>query len=230
MSLLPKSLILTVFLFLLSPVLATSPRQHSLLYFDSPGRAQVIRICLTLAGVDWHDERLAYSDWATIKPTTPLGSVPVLTIDGVPHVQSVALARYAGRLAGWYPADPWQALVVDEVMESLNELMSKTPRSADPDEFKQLRQDYQRTTMTKYANFVEAAIQRNGGVGVVALQPSIADLALRLLVQGVAQGNWDHVDPHFFETFPGIMATCQMIEEHKDIQAYYNKATPKEEL
>mmetsp|Transcript_946 Transcript_946/g.2153 ORF Transcript_946/g.2153 Transcript_946/m.2153 type:complete len:150 (-) Transcript_946:117-566(-) len=44
------------------------------------------------------------------------------------HCQSVALARYAGKLGGFYPEDPVQALIVDEAIESLNELMAVAPK------------------------------------------------------------------------------------------------------
>lgn len=193
---------------------------HEVIYFDGAGRAEIIRICLGIAQADWKDTRFTYADWPSIKPTTPLGSVPILKIDGVDYVQSVALARYAGRLAGWYPEDAVEALVVDEMMDSLNEVMSKAPKSSDPDEFKKLRQEYQATTLTKYATFFEAAIQRNGGVGFTP-KPSIADIGVKSIVNAISTGDWTHVDANFFNAFPGIMATTKMIDENEQIKAYY---------
>jgi len=105
----------------------SSSTKHELLYFDGAGRAETIRIALHAGGVDFTDTRFG-KDWPTIKPTTPLGSVPVLKVDGVMHCQSVALARYAGKLGGFYPEDPVQALIVDEAIESLNELMAVAPK------------------------------------------------------------------------------------------------------
>ena len=201
-------------------IMSDNPPKHHLLYFDAPGRAEVIRICFFIAGVPFADERCPYKDWASRKPTTPLGSMPVLTIDGTVHVQSTSLARYAGRLAGWYPTDALDCLVVDEVYESLNELLAKAPRSGDPQEFYKLRQAYQETEMTKYATFLEGKIQENGGIGFTS-QPTIADLFLQLFVSSVARGVLDHVEMNFFDKYPGIMATCKMIEESPDILAYY---------
>lgn len=193
---------------------------HELLYFDGAGRAEMVRICLTIAKADWKDTRFAGADWPGIKPTTPLGSVPVLKIDGVSHCQSVALARYAGRLAGWYPEDPLEALVVDEMLDSLNEVMAKAPKSSDPEEFKKLREEYQATTLTKYATFFEEAIQRNGGIGFTK-KPSIADIGVKTLVASIASGDWTHIDTNFFDKYPGITATAKMISENEDIKAYY---------
>ena len=142
---------------------------HERLYFDAAGRAEIIRICLSIAKVDWKDTRFQFKDWPTIKPTTPLGSAPILKIDNVDHVQSMALARYAARLAGLYPEEnPLDALVIDEVMDSVNELISKIPRVEDPKELETVRKEYQANIMPKYAAFLEGVIQRNGGVGIVA--------------------------------------------------------------
>lgn len=195
--------------------------KHSLLYFDGAGRAEAIRILLTAAGVDWEDKRFAFAEWKELKATTPLGSVPVLTIDDVQHVQSVALARYAARLAKWYPEDPLEALCVDEVMETLNELSSDAPKSGDPQELYKLRTAYQDGPMTMVAAFLEGRILANGGCGFTK-DPSVADLLLLSTVQAVRSGNWNHIEMTFFEQFPGIMATVKMIEEHPVYKAYYD--------
>lgn len=191
-----------------------------LVYFDGPGRAEAARICLFMAKKDFKDTRFGFKDWPSIKPTTPLGSVPILKVDGVDHVQSVAMTRYAGRLAGWYPEDPLEAFVCDEIMDTFNELASKAPRSKDPDEMKKLREEFQAGTMTQYATFIEAAIQRNGGVGV-AKKPSVADIILKGQVDSIKSGNFDHIDPSFYDKYPGIMATYKMIDENEQIKAYY---------
>jgi glutathione S-transferase len=195
-----------------------------LLYFDGAGRAEAIRICLHMAlGAEgWTDTRFLGAEWPTLKPTTPLGSVPVLKIDGVQHCQSVSLMRFAGMLAGWYPKDdPFQCLVVDEAIDSLNELMGLAPRSSDKDELKKLREDYEATTMTKYATFLEAAIQRNGGTGF-AFKPSIADLAMMSTADSIASGNWDYIDAKFFENYPGIQATVKAMKSNNQIKSYYD--------
>jgi glutathione S-transferase len=191
---------------------------HELIYFDTPGRAEGIRLCLHIAKADWKDTRI--SDWPSVKPTTPLGSVPVLKIDGVGHCQSTALLRYAGKLAGWYPSDPVEGLTVDEAVDTLNELMSKAPHSSDPEELKKKREEYQATTMTKYAAFLEGMIQRNGGSGF-ASTASIADLAMMSTVGSIESGSWTHINAQFFEAYPGIMATAKATKENEQVVDYY---------
>jgi hypothetical protein len=64
-------------------------QSHTLSYLDFPGRAEAIRIMLHVAGVDFTDERISFSDWPTTKPTTPLGFLLMLTVDDTTFSQSV---------------------------------------------------------------------------------------------------------------------------------------------
>jgi glutathione S-transferase len=129
----------------------TSPSVTELIYFDGAGRAEVTRILLHAAGVDFTDTRIQGADWPELKPTTPLGSLPVLKIDDISYTQSGAQMRYAARLAGFFPTDPLEALVVDEAMECMNELMSEAPKGGTPEELKEKRQAFQKGKMTMIA-------------------------------------------------------------------------------
>jgi glutathione S-transferase len=62
---------------------------YEVIYFDAAGRAEVIRILLYAAGVAFKDTRLKGPEWKQFKPTTPLGSVPVLKIDDETFCQSL---------------------------------------------------------------------------------------------------------------------------------------------
>jgi prostaglandin-H2 D-isomerase / glutathione transferase len=201
---------------------------HKLLYFDIPGRGEAIRILLHAAGIGFTDTRFPSADWKTIKPTTPLGSVPVLTINGTDHVQSLALMRYAAKLGGFYPTDdhPLQALVVDEVMETCSELMSKAPRSRDKEELKRLRQEFQENTMTRYSSFMEGIVAKNkeamGSSLVVGTTVTVADLSVHGLVRTIANGGWDYVDTEFFnKDYPELMAVSKAVDENDKVLAYY---------
>ncbi|TMW58590.1 hypothetical protein Poli38472_010149 [Pythium oligandrum] len=89
-------------------------------YFDSTGRAEITRLTLAAAGISFEDDRV--KDFATLKPTLPLGQLPVLTIDGTVYPQSMAIARYAARIGGFYPSDPLEMLKVEMTFETLLEL------------------------------------------------------------------------------------------------------------
>jgi hypothetical protein len=57
-------------------------------------------------------------------------------------------------------------------------------------------------------------------VGLVR-KPCVADLALWMTVKSVSGGSWDHIDANFFDQFPGIKATCDMMADDEKVKAYY---------
>jgi glutathione S-transferase len=204
------------------------PSTTELIYFDGAGRAEVTRILLHAAGVDFTDTRIPGKDWPALKPTMPLGSMPVLKIDDVAYTQSGAQMRYAARLAGFFPTDPLEALVVDEAMECMNELMSEAPKGGTPEELQEKRQAFQKGKMTMIAKLLEARIQVMGGgkgfakkvLGTVQ-KANVADLCLYMTVKSVSGGSWDYIDADYFDQFPGIKATCESIADDERVKAYY---------
>jgi glutathione S-transferase len=163
----------------------------------------------------------------TVKPTTPLGTVPILKVDGAEHVQSLALMRYAAKLAGFYPTDDHlAALLVDEVIDTCTELGSKVPKSADKEELKKLRQEYQATTMTQFASFLEGLVTKNkeamGSSLMVGTTVTLADMMVNGLTKSVARGADEYIDTDFFvKNYPGIMAAAKAVDDNEKVMAYY---------
>jgi glutathione S-transferase len=108
------------------------PAKIKLTYFGGPGgRAEPARLALTIAGIDFEDDRITFEDWMARKPGTPSGAVPVLEVteaDGTVSAvtQSSAILRYIGKLTGHYPTDPLLALKVDEMDQMVEELAMRT--------------------------------------------------------------------------------------------------------
>ncbi|WP_462169851.1 glutathione S-transferase [Pseudoalteromonas xiamenensis] len=97
-----------------------------LTYFDvHGGRAEPIRLSLYLGGIEFEDYRFSYGEFPEVRKSTPLGQVPVLEINGLAVTQSNALTTYAGKLAGLYPKDDFQALLCEEIMGSVEDVTSR---------------------------------------------------------------------------------------------------------
>merc|ERR1711993_186964 len=71
-----------------------------LTYFNGRGRAETIRMCLAVGGIEFDDTRIEQSDWPAIKESTPWGTLPLIEAEGKKIGQSKACARYAARKAG----------------------------------------------------------------------------------------------------------------------------------
>lgn len=200
---------------------------HEVVYFNAPGRAEATRVCLFIASqkegsdVEFKDTRIEGKDWPELKQSTPLGSMPLLKTNGFTHVQSLSMARYAAKLADMYPADPIQALYVDEVMETINDMISAIPSSEDEEEKKKLREEFGASKMKKYCDFIEKVIQDNGGGKSVAKSPNVADLIIRGCVGMVQTGFMDYIDKDYFKAYPGWLGTAKSIVEHDGVASYY---------
>ena len=101
-----------------------------LTYFDALGRGSVGRIALfkALGKNGWIDDRISGDEFAKLKRENklPLGSLPVITLpNGLRVSQSTAISRWAGKKSTLYPSNPNQALLVDFILETVNEISDK---------------------------------------------------------------------------------------------------------
>jgi hypothetical protein len=95
-------------------------------------------------------------------------------------------------------------LVVDEAMDTCIDLIVSCPKDTDVEEKKRKRLEWQEGSLTKSANLIESRIQASCGASVTKA-PSVADLILKGVVEGIKGGFFDYIDTNFFDTYPGIL-------------------------
>lgn len=95
---------------------------YKLTYFDLKALAEPIRFLFAYGNIKYEDVRIATEKWPEIKPTMPLGQMPVLDIDGQRVHQSVAIGRYFAKKVGLAGADDWEQLLVDIAVDTINDL------------------------------------------------------------------------------------------------------------
>jgi hypothetical protein len=93
-------------------------------------------------------------------------------------------------------------------------------QSADPEEFKKLRQEFQKGAMTKYWKWIEGIIQDNGGSLISGNSLTYADLIIAQSVPTIQSGSWTHVDTNFFDDYPGVLATMKAVMDNEKVKAY----------
>merc|ERR1712004_559557 len=98
-----------------------------LTYFNLRARGEPCRLLLAYGGIKCEDERIAppwdpTSTWASLKPTTPFGQLPVLSWDGVEICQSMAAARFIAREVGLAGNNSLEQAQVDEVVDVIQDL------------------------------------------------------------------------------------------------------------
>jgi len=90
-------------------------------YFNAKGAAEITRLVLACAGVDYKDERVSNEEWVGMaQAKSPTGAAPYLTFDnGAMYAQSTAIARYCAVQNGLAGKSDEEKLHADMVVDAL---------------------------------------------------------------------------------------------------------------
>ncbi len=200
-----------------------------LTYFDfSGGRAEPARLALHIGGISFEDYRFAPADFAEVRKTTPLNQVPTLQVNDVQVTQSDAITRYAGKLAGLYPEDAFQALLCDEVLGALEDVnigIGATFRMTG-DELKNARETLAAGLLSKYLRWLEHQLESHGGQFFADSHLTIADLKAFVILRWLSSGKLDHVPVDLIDrTAPKLRDYMNRIAGLPAIAQYYANRT-----
>jgi glutathione S-transferase len=205
--------------------------QLRLTYFDAPGRAEPVRIALTLAGQAFEDRRLSFPEFAAQRAAGafPLGSLPVLEVDGRSMAQTAAMLRFAAHLGGGglYPSDPRAAFVVDSVIDTFNDTVSHalTPSLFERDAEKKLamRKELLEGPLGRALRYVEGLLADSPGPFLTGAHLTIADILLGVTCAQYRSGNLDGLGPEVLEPYPRLRALADAYNAHPGIVAYASR-------
>jgi glutathione S-transferase len=202
-----------------------------LTYFDfHGGRGEPTRLALHIGGIAFEDYRFAFPKFSEVRKTTPFAQVPTLEVDGVQVTQCDSINRYAGKLAGLYPTDAYQALLCDEVMyvvEDANVKLGPTFRMTG-DEQKEARLALVNGSMPVYLGWLQEQLLAHGGEYFADNRLTVADLKVFIDVRGLNSGRFDHIPADLVEKVaPALNVHMQRIAELPAVQAYYAQFAPK---
>ncbi|MDG2004178.1 MAG: glutathione S-transferase [Novosphingobium sp.] len=180
-----------------------------LTYFEFPGRAGPIRIALGIGKIAFEDERFAYADWPNLKGEMPLGAVPVLDVQGTRLCQSNAILRYAGRLSGLYPDDLLEAAKCDQMLDTIEEILSRIVDTMmmEGEEQKAARDGLCEGPLPFFLDAMQTMVGTDDKPYVAGGKLSVADLKLANFVGMLSSGQLDYVPTDFVErNAPGLAA------------------------
>jgi len=99
--------------------------QYKIIYFNVKALAEPMRFLLSYGNIDFEDVRIEKEDWPALKPSMPMGQMPVLEVDGKRAHQSLAITRYLAKQVGLTGADAWEDLEIDTAVDTINDLRLK---------------------------------------------------------------------------------------------------------
>ena len=183
-------------------------------YFDGPGRAEPIRVALRISGISFDDHRFKFPEFAQLRAegAFPLGSVPVMEVDGERFVQTAAILRYVARIgdSSLYPSDPVAALRVDSALDSFNDTLSSalvpSMFERDPQKKLAMRAELAAGPMARVFGYVEGLIATSGGPFVAGSSLSIADLVIAAQILQIRSGHLDGLGTEQLQPYPRLNA------------------------
>ena len=199
-----------------------------LTYFDFPGgRAEPARLALHIGGIQFEDYRFAPGDFSEVRKTTPLNQVPTLHVDDVQITQSDAITRYAGKLAGLYPQDDFQALLCDEVMGALEDINVKIGATfgMQGDDLKSAREALAADALPRYLRWLQNQLESHGGQFLADNRLTIADLKAFVILRWLGSGKLDHIPGDLIGTVaPKLDEYMHRLADLPAIAQYYANA------
>ncbi len=159
---------------------------YEVIYFQIHGRAEAIRLLLTLVGQPFTDTALSREQWKTAKATMPLFQLPVLlerSAQGEKRIpQSQAILRHLARTFGMYGDDEEQMVRADvaaetcvDVATSISALLYGASKGNAELAARYWAETW-KSNVAKLTNLLEAAPQSAGGL-LVREQPTFADVS-----------------------------------------------------
>lgn len=196
-----------------------------LTYFDfDGGRGEAARLAMRLGGISFEDRRIPGKDWPALRDSMPFQAMPVLEVDGKLISQSNTINRYVGKLAGLYPRDDWQAALVDEVMDAVEDIstMIGNTMGLEAAAKQKAREALAAGSIPRYLQQIEARLGAGGGEWFVENRLTVADLKCFLWVRWLKSGVLDHVPAAIVDRHAPLLAQhFDRVRNQPGIAAYY---------
>jgi len=189
-----------------------------LIYFDTRGRAEPIRLILTLAGVKFEDVRLTPEAWAAEKPNAPFGQLPILEVDGNKYTQTVAIVNYLARETGLYGKTNLDSLKIDQIIQLTVDFINIGGKALfEKDEAKkaELFKNFKEVEAPKFLGFFEKLLKESGTGYFVGNSLTAADILVYEYISNFIQRKALST-----EGYPLLQALFKKVESNEKIKAY----------
>jgi|EP00979_Chaetoceros_neogracilis_P006552 glutathione S-transferase len=200
-----------------------------LTYFDFPGRGESARIALSIGNVKFTDDRIQFPQWKELKPTTPWGSLPVLTLsDGTEIAQQRAILRLIGKATGLYPTDVIAAAKVDSIMDAVEDIGGKT--NAEGQGLPQAEKEAARKAACteeggatyEILKKIDSVIGSNEGCYAVGNSLTIADLCIYVGSCTLISGLYDGIPKDALDSFHNLAILRKAVRSNPAVSKWYD--------
>ncbi len=207
----------------------------TLIYFPGRGRAEVIRLVLAEAGVEWDEHHVGRgtppvhgrpTDLAELKASgaLPFGAVPVWEEPGLRLAQSAAIAAHLARRHGLYGASPLDAARCDELLGCVEDVRGELRKLyvAPADGRAAVRAALLSTVLPRWLGDLERHLRPGLDATGFAVGASltVADLALWYLLESIRDNGFGAA----LDGCPALAAFASRIAARPRIAAYLSSS------
>lgn len=205
---------------------------YKLHYFPGYGRAEAIRMLLKHKGIEYEEQNYTFADLPELKGSGKLefGQLPMVEYDGKSYTQSQAILRALGIQHGYYPADAYEAYLVDSLLDSINDINNAFYKAAfNPSEEHKttLFAEFYGNTLPRFFAAFEKRLDGNTSGFIVGDKITIADFAFAALAySSFLNENNPNRQPaiEVVDKFPAFKKYCEGLGEH--IKAHLDTRKP----
>ncbi len=202
----------------------------TLIYFAGRGRAEVIRLVLAEAAVEYQEHVVGKgtapvdgrpTDFAALKATgaLPFEALPVWEEPGGFRLaQSAAIANHVARGHGMRGRDAVEEARCDEALGAVDDVRLELRKlyGVPADQRAALRAELVSSTLPRWLGYLDRLLARNGGGFLAGGSLTVADLALWYLLEMIRDnGLGAALDRH-----PALLAFAERIASRPRIAAY----------
>ena len=141
-----------------------------------------------------------------MKPTTPLGCLPILEVDGKEIAGSIPIARYVAEkhgLAGENAIENAQLAGIGDVIQDIQNALFKFHFEKDEDKKAALKKEFLENSAPKYLDVLEKQIKKNASPEGWLFGSKVTYIDLRVpRMIGVLK----RMDPAVLDNYPGVAA------------------------
>jgi len=181
---------------------------------------------LAQAGVEYEDVRVEREDWPALKPTMPMGQIPVLEMDGHKLCQSVAMGRYLARKHNLTGASDFEAAQCDMYVDGAQDLIPKLRPAVmawfagDKAKMKEEMDELMKEAMPTFLKAYEKFLTENGTGWLVGKQVTWADLWVGEMLARLSEPTWL---PGMLDGYPQLKAFVDKVHALPAIKAWVAK-------
>ncbi|XP_041781621.1 glutathione S-transferase isoform X2 [Anopheles merus] len=194
---------------------------YKVYYFNVKALGEPLRFLLSYGNLPFDDVRITREEWPALKPTMPMGQMPVLEVDGKRVHQSLAMCRYVAKQINLAGDNPLEALQIDAIVDTINDFRLKIAIVAyEPDDMVKEKKmvTLNNEVIPFYLTKLNVIAKENNGHLVLG-KPTWADVYFA--------GILDYLNyltkTNLLENFPNLQEVVQKVLDNENVKAYIAK-------